>query len=68
LKKFQGILTEKGLEPIEAIGQEFNPEMHEALLQKESDTQPPNTVLEEHLKGYKFKDQVIRHSKVIVNK
>ena len=68
IKKFQGILFDKGLEPIEAVGKEFDPEEHEALMQMESDTHDSNIVIEEQLKGYKFKDQVIRHSKVIVSK
>ena len=61
-------LQERGLEPIEAIGEKFDPEKHDALMLVESKDHPENIVLEEHSKGYKFKDQIIRHSKVIVSK
>ncbi len=61
-------LHELGLEEIQAVGERFNPEFHEALLQVERDGSPPGIILEEHSKGYRFRDLIIRHSKVIVSK
>ena len=67
-KNLCNILRERGLEPIIAIGEEFDPEKHDALMLVESKDHPANIVLEEHSKGYTFQDQIIRHSKVIVSK
>ena len=61
-------LKAHGVEIITALGQEFDPSVHEALMQKSEQDQPDNIVLEEYQKGYKLNDQVIRPSKVIVNK
>lgn len=66
--KFTKILQNSGLEYIDAVGKEFDPNLHEALLTMERDGHPANIVIEEHLKGYKMNDKVIRHSKVIVSK
>lgn len=60
-------LNDHGVQKIEAVGQPFNVEFHEAIMQKNDDSVPPHTVLEEVETGYIFKDRVIRHSKVIVN-
>ena len=49
------------------MGQPFNVEHHEALMQRKSDEVPPHTVLDEVEKGYIYKDRVIRHVKVIVS-
>lgn len=61
------VLEEQGVKKIEAVGQPFDVEFHEALMQKPDNTVPPHTVLEELEKGYLYKDKVIRHSKVIVS-
>ncbi len=61
------ILTDQGVNKIEAKGTPFNVEFHDALLQKKDDKVPPHTVLEEVETGYMYKDRVIRHSKVIVS-
>ena len=61
------LLESKGLEKIEALDKKFDPYFHEALLQEESD-QEPDTVIEEMQTGYKFKDNVIRTSKVKIAK
>lgn len=66
--KFTKILEEQGIKKIDAKGQEFNVEFHEALLQQPSKEFPPNTVIEEVDPGYIYKDRVIKHSKVIVSK
>ncbi|HKZ22170.1 MAG TPA: nucleotide exchange factor GrpE [candidate division Zixibacteria bacterium] len=61
------ILTKEGLEEIRAVGERFDPYLHEAVLQIESD-QPEGTIVDEISKGYKLNGKVIRHSKVVVAK
>lgn len=61
-------LKTHGVEPINAEGQQFDPSLHEALMQKAEQDQPENIVLQEFQRGYKVNGQVIRPSKVIVNK
>ncbi len=65
--KLMKILSEQGVKKIQAIGNPFDVEYHEALLQRKSDEVEPHTVLDEIEKGYMYKDKVIRHSKVIVS-
>ena len=67
-RNFLKILQDQGLKYIESIGQPFDPEKHDALLQMPVEDKEPNLVVEEHVKGYEFKDRVIRHAKVIVSK
>ncbi len=62
------ILKSHGVEPINALGEKFNPAIHEAMMQKNEPDQEDEIVLEEFQKGYKYNDQVIRPGKVIVNK
>ncbi|HSD63028.1 MAG TPA: nucleotide exchange factor GrpE [Ignavibacteriaceae bacterium] len=65
--KFMKVLDEQGVKKIESVGQPFNVDYHEALMQRKSDEVPPHTVLDEVEKGYIYKDRVIRHAKVIVS-
>ena len=67
-QKFSDILKKHGVAPIEARGEKFNPELHEAIMQMDSKDHESNTIIEEAQKGYKYKDKVIRYSKVIVCK
>lgn len=62
------LLKERGLEEIEAVGCQFNPELHEAVMTVETNEVPEDHVAEELQKGYKLKGKVIRHSKVSVAK
>jgi molecular chaperone GrpE len=62
------ILKAHGVEQIKALGQKFDPALHEAMMQKTEADRQDNTVLEEFQKGYKLNGRVIRPSKVIVNK
>ena len=62
------VLTKRGLTEIEAVGQEFNPNEHDALMQVDSDQFESGFVAEEHSKGYKLNDKVIRHAQVMVAK
>ena len=65
--KLMKILSEQGVKKIDAVGNPFNVEFHEALMQRKSEDVKPHTVLDEIEKGYFYKDKVIRHSKVIVS-
>lgn len=62
------ILKLHNVEQIKALGEPFDPALHEAMMQKTEPEQQENIVLEEFQKGYKLNGRVIRPSKVIVNK
>ncbi len=57
-------LEDLGVTPIEAVGQEFDPNFHNAVMQVESEEYPSGTVAQEFQKGYKYHDAVIRYSMV----
>ena len=59
-------LEDAGVTPIEAVGKEFDPDLHNAVMHVEDESVPENTVVEEFQKGYKYKDFVVRHSMVKV--
>ena len=65
---FSKVLQERGLVPIAAVGQPFDPERHEALMQTDSDGAPANTVVMEHQRGYEFQGRVLRPAKVVVSR
>lgn len=68
-KIYKQMLTEldsAGVKPIEAVGQEFNPDFHNAVMQVESEEYESGVVAQELLKGYMYKDSVVRHSMVAV--
>lgn len=67
-KNFIKILEEQGLCEMETVGKQFDPDKHDALMQQEAKNTPPDIILDEHLKGYEFRDRVLRHAKVIVSK
>lgn len=67
LSKFKKILDEQGVKKIDAVGQLFDVNFHEALMQRTVDNAAPNTVIDEIEAGYIYKDKVIRHAKVIVS-
>ncbi|MHC4423492.1 MAG: nucleotide exchange factor GrpE [Planctomycetota bacterium] len=62
------ILKSHGVEQIKALGEKFDPSLHQAMMQKAQSEQEENIVLEEFQKGYKLNGRVIRPTKVIVNK
>lgn len=62
------VLEQAGLEAINAVGQNFDPQKHEAVMQVEDEEAPDNSVLEELRRGYMFKEKVIRPSMVKVAK
>lgn len=61
------VLKSEGLEVIPAVGQAFDPHLHQAVMQVEDTNFESNTVVEEFQKGYKLKDKIIRPSMVKVN-
>lgn len=65
-KQFDDALASIGVAAIEAVGNEFDPEKHNAVMTAESE-ETENTVLEEFQKGYIYKDKVVRHSMVKVS-
>lgn len=68
-KIYKQLLTELenlGVTPIEAVGREFDPNFHNAVMQVANDELEPGTVAQELLKGYMYRDSVVRHSMVAV--
>ncbi len=61
-------LKSHGVEQIKAVGEKFEPALHEAMMQRYEAEEEENIVLEEFQKGYKLNGRVIRPSKVVVNK
>ena len=66
--KLRTVLGNQGLQEIEALEHEFDPDYHDALMMAEKEGCQPNMVIDQHEKGYRLKDKVIRHSKVVVSK
>lgn len=66
-KQMQSVLAKEGLTVIEAVGQPFDPKLHDAVLQVDSEEHPENTVVEELQKGYYLKEKVLRPSMVKVS-
>jgi molecular chaperone GrpE len=65
-KQFCTALEEMGVVPIEAVGKEFDPNLHNAVMHEEDDSMEANMVSEELQKGYMYKESVVRHSMVKV--
>lgn len=59
-------LDNMGVKPIEAVGQEFNPDLHNAVMQVESQEFESGVIAQELQKGYTYHDSVVRHSMVAV--
>jgi molecular chaperone GrpE len=67
LKQFKDFLAESGLQPIEAVGQKFDPNLHEAIGHEPSDEFRDGTVIRQARRGYRFKDCLLRPSTVFVS-
>ncbi len=65
--KFKNLLADEGLTEIDPAGAEFDPNLHDALMQQPSDTVAENHVSQVLMKGYKAKDKILKHAKVIVS-
>ena len=66
LKQFQDVLKSKGVEEIKALGEEFDPELHEAVSSIQDDSKGEKEIVQEYRKGYKLGHKVVRHSMVVV--
>jgi molecular chaperone GrpE len=66
-RQLKEALANEGIEPIESVGQPFDPHVHQAVMQVESEEYDSNIVVEEMQKGYQLKDRVIRPAMVKVN-
>ena len=66
LTQFQKVLKSMGVEEIKALGEKFDPNLHAAVAHEDDENYGENEVVLEMLKGYKYKDKVIRHSMVKV--
>ncbi len=67
LKQLQDFLVENGLQPIEAVGEKFDPNFHEAIGHEPSDNVPEDIVIRQTRRGYRFKDRLLRPSAVVVS-
>ena len=67
-QQFKNVLTEAGLEEIDAAGKTFDPNWHEAVAQQETSDVPEGQVLRQHRTGYKLRDRLIRPASVVVAK
>lgn len=65
-KQLMTTFDELGVEAIKALGENFNPEVHNAVMHVEDENYGENVVVEEMMKGYKYKDSVVRYSMVKV--
>ena len=65
-KHFMTVLEQAGVKPIEAVGNEFNPDFHNAVMHVDDEAVGENIVVEEFQKGYMYKESVVRHSMVKV--
>lgn len=67
LKQLQDLLAENGLQPIDAVGQKFDPNLHEAIAHEPSNEVPEGIVTRQTRRGYRFKDRLLRPSAVVVS-
>jgi molecular chaperone GrpE len=67
-QQLKNVLTESGLEEVEALGKPFDPNLHEAVSQKESAEAPEGQVLQQLRRGYKLRDRLLRPASVVVAK
>ena len=65
-KQLMTMLETVGVKPIEAVGKEFNPDLHNAVMHVEDETVGDNIIVEEFQKGYTYRDSVVRYSMVKV--
>jgi len=67
IAKLDKTLEDQGIIAFDSVGQDFDPELHEALMSEKSD-KGDNIILKEFEKGYKYNNKILRHSKVVVSK
>ena len=67
LKQLMDFLIEHGVQPIDAVGQPFDPNLHEAIAHEPSDEVPENVIIRQSRRGYRMKDRLLRPSSVVVS-
>lgn len=67
LKQLMDFLADSGLQPIDATGKKFDPNLHEAIAHESSDEVPEGTVVRQTRRGYRMKDRLLRPSSVVVS-
>jgi molecular chaperone GrpE len=67
-KEFHRVLEDNGVERVRTVGEKFDPNVHEAVMVRQSPESPDGTVLEEVRPGYIFRDRLLRAAQVIVAK
>lgn len=67
-QQLKNVLTEAGLEEVDAAGKPFDPNLHEAVAQQETAEAPEGYVLQQLRKGYKLRDRLLRPASVVVAK
>jgi molecular chaperone GrpE len=67
-RELQTILAQEGVQPIESLGETFDPERHEAVETVEDQTRMPNEVTREYRRGYMLGDRLLRPARVEVNR
>jgi molecular chaperone GrpE len=65
---FQSALTSAGVEPIAAVGEDFNPELHEAVDTEETDGDMDGKVIQEYSRGFRMGDRLLRPARVKVGR
>ena len=66
--KLDKAFNENGITVLDSVGEVFDPDLHEALMNQESEDHDEGTIISEFEKGYKYHDRIIRHAKVVVCK
>ena len=66
--KIESVLSKHSIKSFKSLDTNFDPNLHEALLEQNSDSFKKGKIMEEYEKGYKYHDKVIRHAKVVVSK
>jgi molecular chaperone GrpE len=67
-QQLKKVLTDAGLEEVDAAGKVFDPNLHEAISQQETDEVPEGHVVQQVRKGYKLRDRLLRPASVVVAK
>jgi len=65
-RQLGGVLETMGVKPVSAVGQKFDPHVHEAVVTEESDQHEPDTVIQEIVRGYRLGDKLLRPAMVKV--
>jgi molecular chaperone GrpE len=67
LKQLNDFLVDNGLKPIDAVGQKFDPNLHEAIAHEPSEQAPEGSIIRQTRRGYRYKDRLLRPASVVVS-